>query len=115
MFKFIHLWILKIKLAGIFKLAEQHSERGIEPGNEVFVALYDRATMLIFEYQHKYSGLNQAVEFPAFEDLRKLSEKPVQPPIAPKVGLAIGIFVGSAMVLGVYAGLVHLAYHLVAH
>jgi hypothetical protein len=114
MLKFIRLWILRYKLAQLFKQAELYVERGVEKGNDVYASLHDQACVLVGEFIEKYPG-NYGNAFPALSDLEELATEPEPPSIKPALGIiaiGIGFVIGSAFAIGGYVALVNFAYHL---
>src|SRR5208337_1052098 len=75
--KFIKTWILRYKLAQIFKRVEQCIDLGRQPGDKVFVDAWLQAKDLVRAHWMQYSDFDARIEVPALADLEKWSIKPV--------------------------------------
>ena len=111
--RYVFTYILKLKLAGIFKQAELCSERGRQAGDQVFVELCDQAHKLIGQHLHVYADFNVRTEIPAMEDLEALTIRPVRPNPLAMAGVVATVVIIGGMFLSVYAALLHNTYVLV--
>lgn len=111
--KFIRRIILNIRLAAIFKQAEQLVERGVKPGDERYLELLVRADGLTLLFHERYPDFNRN-EIPALKDLEKLTE--AEPSnVMWAVPLGFGLLVASAVAIGTYAGIISVVFHTVVH
>ena len=103
--QFIKTWILRYKLARIFKRAEQAVDLGRQPGDEVFVQLYEQALKLALWHHAQFKDFVIAAEVPALADLEKLTIKPVPVDNTQKAKLAVLIAAALPVVLGTLTGI----------
>jgi hypothetical protein len=108
--RFIRLYILKFKLARIFKLAEQAVEQGRESGDQFYVELLAQANILLRTYEEQYPDYVEQI--PAMNDLMKLTVPPAPVDYRYPVIAGLGAFVISAAVIASWGALVHVFYHL---
>ncbi len=118
--QFIKIWILRYKLAQLFKRAEQAFNLGRQAGDATYADLYSQAVKLINVYRVDYPHFKTDIEVPALADLEKLTIKPEPISIKAKaiqgiiLAYAVGIGIGSlaAAVAGTYHVWMHL-FHLI--
>jgi hypothetical protein len=116
MLRFIKLWILRYQLAPIFKQAEALAERGATSGSEEYIKLLTRARELVKAYIQEFPNFDYYAEFPAMNDLYKMTIQPE--PAKPKAGLIaliVAAIFSSAMGLGAYGAVIHWTYCLLTH
>lgn len=114
--QFIKIWILRYKLAQIFKRAEQAFNLGRLPGNEVFVQAHQQAMNLVIAYHNEFKDFDIQAEVPALADLEKLTIKPEPVSVKAKavygVVLAYAIGFGAGSLAAAAVGGYHLCMHL---
>ena len=114
--KFIKTWILRYKLAQIFKRVEQCIDLGRQPGDKVFVDAWLQAKDLVRVHWMQYNDFDARIEVPALADLEKWSIKPEPVDHTQKVkqalvaAFAASVFIGTIGAMGV--GTFHLWMHL---
>lgn len=105
----IKMWILRYRLASIFKEAEYHADRDLPKGSQVYLDLLVKANDIIAK-----SGLtcNWAEEFPGINDLRALTicEPEVTPGNRIVTILAIAGLAGFS--IGTFSFIVGATYHM---
>jgi len=110
----VELFVLRYKLAQVFKQAELQVERGIANGNPVYVSLLDQAETLIGKFIERWPG-TYANMFPALSDLETLATPP-EPvkakPIAGMIVLIVAFLLSLAAGVGAFGAIVHWSYHL---
>lgn len=112
--KFIYLFVLRFKLADLFKKAEMLADRGVESGDQQYVQLLADANVLIHDFTAKYP-IDVELEFPAIKDLMKLTVVP-EPRDIKHVAIAtmFGIFLGATFI-GAFGAMVGASYHAFSH
>ena len=113
--KFIKTWILRYKLARIFKRVEQCIDLGRQPGDKVFVDAWLQARDLVKAHWMQYQDFDAQVEVPALADLEKWSIKPAPADIRPKVIQGIVLAYCAGIGLGSLAAVTMGAYHVWMH
>lgn len=108
--RFIRYYLLQYKLAKLFKLAEQATEKGIESGEQIYVDLYDQAGVLVGQFNNKTIHPITMESFPALVDLEKLTIKPEPVDIRPVIVKGIAICFGSVLALGFVAACINISY-----
>lgn len=115
MFRFIQLYILKVRLARIVRAAELAVEKGILQGDKVYTNLYLQALKYSDEFTAKYPGFDVHTDIPAIEDLRKLTNAEVSPDTT-KLLIIYGIrAVGTVVVIGLVSAAIAESYHCWIH
>jgi len=114
--KVIRLYLLKYKLAKLFKQAEEAAQQGIEAGDVVYNLLYGRATVFCNNFDHRYGG-HIADSIPAMEDLRKLTIESVpgfttQQIVALGAAAAVALLIGATFITAAMAEMYHGWQHL---
>lgn len=111
--KILELIILRMRLASLFKLAEQHAQNGVEAGDDVFIVLYTQAMNLVNTNADKYPEWDAFVHVPALNDLKRLATvKPKSNRLLNVAVLVLGSIVAS-FAGGAVLGIGGVAYHIV--
>ena len=109
--RFIRTYILKFKLAAIFKQAEQLSENGVATGDQRYKDLLNHALFLTDVHRRHYPDFRIRDEVPGMTDLEQLciEEQPTDPRkyIIPA---ALGVF-ALIQGLGLLAASINVSYH----
>jgi len=104
------LYILKYRLAKIFKDAEQAVEQGIETGDTVYVELYTKAVLLTRIFNSHYPGGRIDDTIPAMEDLRKLTIPPEPLSIKPIINKVVIIGISAFLLVGFVPAAINVSY-----
>lgn len=110
----IRYYILKYRLAPIFKEAEQYCQAGLPAGSIEYQSLYAKAITLVAVFGAKYPDWNSTA-IPALGDLEKLTIAPDVSAEQKKVALIVVLIAGSAIAIGTYASMISITYHAWAH
>ena len=113
--KYVNTWILKIKLAAIFKQAEQLISQGKVAGDQAFVDLANQGQRLLASHIQQYSTFNPKVEIPAWNDLIDLTIKPVPADIKQQAVVISAVVCGAALTIGAFSALVAASFHAFSH
>jgi len=104
--------ILKMQLASLFKLAEQHASNGVPKGDVIYLRLLSQVGNSILQFEAKHGEIDADVEIPAFRDLKALTVPDVKPNIAAIAAMiVVGIFT-AAFASGVLVHVAAIGFHL---
>jgi len=113
--RFIRTWLLRYRLAQIFKRAEQAVDLGRQPGDQVFIKLMFDALKLIGNHQAHFKDFDREIEVPALADLEKLTIKPVPIDINLKVKQVFVAAFAASIGFGTLCAMASGTYHLWMH
>lgn len=103
-----------MRLASLFKLAEQHASNGVPKGDIIYLRLLGQAGTLINQFEAKYGGFDADTEIPALRDLKQLATPEVKTnPLLYVAGAVAAVLIG-ALSSGLLFGVATLGYHLIA-
>jgi len=101
-----------MRLAGQFKLAEQHASNGVPKGDEIFTSLLEQAHVLVFKHTTTYPHYDAIVEIPALRDLELLATpEKKQSPWAMIAAIIVGTL-AVAYTGGILVGIANMGFHL---
>jgi len=105
MIRKLKLFVLKLRLRGIFNQAEALVNQGVETGDVRFIDLYNRAYRMSWVDGVHYNP-------PALEELRKLMLPPEPVNYDHIAGYTLLALLGTGAAIGIYGAYIHMVYHL---
>lgn len=109
--RYIRIYMLKLKLAKIFKRAEQAVETDVPSGNLLYNELYSKAKFAVTPIKQRYPDFDETKEIPALDKLEKLTHQPELPDYNRMIQLGVLATLGAIITIGFVAALVGVSYH----